>query len=576
MKKILLSMGLAAAFFGLGTGTSQAAELPEPTIRPNMDSYYFDGIYINWWKSENVPYTLSINPKYAESDDVVNEEGISLVKVYRDMTQEIPIAGISLVEFQEDDNSENYENATFQITLSDFVGLMEDDPIYVTFSLPADFLYVNIDGQSVPIPELTHSFTFDPSGKNYTVPEPEFTPEEGVISSLESVSIKWPNANGVLCLIKMFNEDKITATANGEEIDVTISYEWDDLENNGSDASQNGNIMIINLGKKYTTPGQVVIKIPSAIMWISDVDGGGSMDNPAYSFVYTIVAEPQAMAAPTINPADNTNVESLSSFTLTFTEGMVLSKNELQDDDEEVSAPEVTLTLDGEAIDGLTVNTSVSANVLTVTLNEAQSEPGAYVLNVPQGYVIYEDAEGYTYYNEAVNATYTILPSIKAPGVMPQPTKITPENSALVEVLSTITVSWDLPLQINEDNKTPIVLSLLSGDKTYNPQVSVKGNDLIMNFTDVAEGAYSLIIPAEYVIATEGDAAYYNPEVKLYYGVQVGETNDDEGGNTDGVKMVNMVPADGSVEIYNLQGVKVDANKLGKGIYIINGKKVRF
>lgn len=559
MKKFLLIAGCVAAFAAFGSSKAQAVEAPEATVMPQIYDFppygYFNNIDVIYWKEEGkVPYTLSINPKYLAYNDVkpiLNEEGLKLVKVYKNVTEELDILEVGLVEWQEDENTQNYENAWFDITMYDFVGLMEDDPSYYSVYISPDLYYIDVDGVQVANTELTLSFSLNKE-TSFQVPDAVLNPAEGVVSSLEKVEITWPNANDVLCLLKMFHEDLITVTYNGTKLEGwEIEWGWDTPDNQTDD--QNGNIMYVNLGKEYTTPGTYVINVPKAVMWVSDLDDNGTLDNPAYKWTYQVVAEPQPLAAPTVVPAAG-EVTSLSTITLTWDDEVVLENGE--------TGGNVTLTLDGKEIEGLTLETAVKDNVVTVTLNEEQTAAGTYALNVPEGYVLYNTADGYTYYNEVVNVEYTILPSEVAPGVLPQPTKVTPENSALVEELSMVTLSWEnAEVTLNPDCEDQPVLSQLGSSSTYYAEASISNGSLVLEFVDVPKGAYSLLIPAGYVMALIDDVPYLSPEIALTYGVN---------GESTGIESIKAAVEKG--EVYNLQGVRV-ANPQ-HGLYIINGKKV--
>ena len=84
-------------------------------------------------------------------------------------------------------------------------------------------------------------------------------------------------------------------------------------------------------------------------------------------------------------------------------------------------------------------------------------------------------------------------------------------------------------------------------------------------------GDYTLVIPEAYLeIEGDNDGTYLNGlsrqiEYSFYY----------EDGVYTGINVMETAPVKAEIEgVYNLQGMKVDANKLTNGIYIINGKKV--
>lgn len=562
MKKFLLIAGCVAAFAVFGSNEAQAVEAPEVTSRYNVSGQGEWAALMNvdfiFWKdeAEHIPYTLTINSEYESksSPGQLDRKYFDLIVLTKNLTENVPVDGVSMVEYQYDDNTTNYEDAWLSLSIDYFDGLLGANVCYYTLEIPEGIFNINLDGQEIAMPKITYSFTIRQEDyPQYEVPSPVLSPAEGVVSSLETVQITWPNEETeLLSLLKMFQENKISVEYNGEAIEGwKIEWGWASKDDETDD--QNGNIMYVNLGKEYTTPGVYTINLPKAIMWISDQDGGGSMDNPAYTWTYQVVAEPQPLAAPTVDPAEG-EMTSLSVFTLTWADDVTLEESE--------AGANVTFTLNGNEIEGLSVETAVEGNVLTVTLSEEQTAVGTYVLNVPEGYVLYNTADGYTYYNEVVNVEYTILPSEVAPGVLPQPTKVTPENSALVEELSMVTLSWEnAEVILNPDCEDQPVLSQLGSSSTYYAEASISNGSLVLEFVDVPKGAYSLLIPAGYVMALIDDVPYLSPEIALTYGVN---------GESTGIESIKAAVENG--EVYNLQGVRV-ANPQ-RGLYIINGKKV--
>ena len=81
---------------------------------------------------------------------------------------------------------------------------------------------------------------------------------------------------------------------------------------------------------------------------------------------------------------------------------------------------------------------------------------------------------------------------------------------------------------------------------------------------ELAAGDYTLVIPAKYIqiVSDDWDTWLYNPEIRYEFSVS----------GTTGIDVIGS--ANGEVNVYNLQGVKVNVDNIGSGLYIINGKKV--
>lgn len=291
MKKLLLFLGCVAAL--AAPAIMNAAELPEPRVKMGLVPWtpygYFESFTVSWWKSANVPYTLTPNSEYwtvADEKNIMNSKGIKMVEVLENGSKSLSINQVAMVEFQEDEDTENFENTYLQVTLSALQFPME--PTEYSLLIPAGMFYINVDGEEVPNPEISQTFTVDQYVNPYTVPDPVLDPEEGTVGSIETVQITWPNSETrVLCLLKMFNPEGISVTYDGTPLDGW-SIEWGWASKDDENEDQNGNIMYINLGKEYTEAGVYEINIDENIMWIADLDGGGTMDNPAYTFTYTV------------------------------------------------------------------------------------------------------------------------------------------------------------------------------------------------------------------------------------------------------------------------------------------------
>lgn len=291
MKKFLLLMGCLAALFA--PTAANAADLPEAQVKMGLVPWtpygYFESFTVSWWKSSVVPYTLVPNSEYwtiADEKNIMNSKGVKMIEVLENGSKSLSIAQVAMVEYQEDEETENYEDTFLQVTLSAMQFPME--PTEYSLTIPAGMFYINVDGEQVPNPEISQTFTVDQYVNPYTVPDPVLDPEEGMVGSLERVQITWPNSKTrVLCLLKMFDPTGVSVTYNGNPLDGwSIDWGWASKDDQNED--QNGNIMYINLGKEYTEPGEYAINFAENIMWISDLDGGGSMDNPAYTFTYTV------------------------------------------------------------------------------------------------------------------------------------------------------------------------------------------------------------------------------------------------------------------------------------------------
>ena len=89
------------------------------------------------------------------------------------------------------------------------------------------------------------------------------------------------------------------------------------------------------------------------------------------------------------------------------------------------------------------------------------------------------------------------------------------------------------------------------------------GLNIDLKALNLPEGDYTLFIPAGYlqIVTNDYEDFLLNPEIKYEF-------------NVDSTKVTTIHSSTEEKIIFNLQGMRVNANKLSNGIYIINGKKV--
>lgn len=284
MKKSLLTLGALAA-----AAVAQAA-LPTPNVRAVPSQIdWFDGFVVVWAQNLTQPYSISI----------VDAEGI---KVTKDETEDIEIISVSTVEYQEDEDTPNYEDSQLLVTLDGF-----QMSIGSTYSLyiPAGAVNVTVPEDGVyPNEEVTYSFVLK-EGEKFELPAPEIEPAIGEVESIESINVFWIGSYVGFDLLKynvvlgydsktgepyiVSEPDPVTATFNGEEIEgVEVTYDWSSREEvtEGSD----GNIMVINLGREFNEKGVVVVTIPADYVRVSDIDKG-TYNNPEIILTYEIGTE---------------------------------------------------------------------------------------------------------------------------------------------------------------------------------------------------------------------------------------------------------------------------------------------
>ena len=134
-----------------------------------------------------------------------------------------------------------------------------------------------------------------------------------------------------------------------------------------------------------------------------------------------------------------------------------------------------------------------------------------------------------------------------------------------------IIINWDEEtVEVYNPNDADIIILYGGENPVENDEyrlslgngVSIVDNSVVIDLTalDLVEGEpYTLIIP-EYYFYVGGTSTVNGDIIEEFIA------------DSTGVNVIGS--ANGKEVIYNLNGVRVDANKLSKGIYIINGKKV--
>ncbi|MCH5234975.1 MAG: hypothetical protein J1E16_06745 [Muribaculaceae bacterium] len=229
---------------------------------------------------------------------------------------------------------------------------------------------------------------------------------------------------------------------------------------------------------------------------------------------------------------------------------------------------------------------------LLVTISMFETSVGSsYTLTIPEGAVDVYVSDNEILPNGEVEYTFTL----KADGnivTLPEP-NIEPLPGA-VENLNIVKISWtgklgslDLLNEYNlvsPDGDIAPVVATYNGAVMENPKVSFEwssrqavtegseGDIFVITLSEnpLPAGEYIITIPESYLQITDIETGtLYNDEIVLSYMV----VDSESGAVTTLRDTVKEDP-----EIYNLNGVKINTNNLKdipKGVYIINGKKVR-
>ena len=245
----------------------------------------------------------------------------------------------------------------------------------------------------------------------------------------------------------------------------------------------------------------------------------GEQPEPLAPFDYEKIA---------IDPADHSTVESLQNFTLTFG-GQEVTVN-----------PEVKPTL-GDALGEIALNEDGS---VAVTFASAQTNPGNYTLDIPEGAILYGgtaiDPLSFTY-TIAGAADFTIDPA-----------------EGEVASLSTFNVTFNNYMVELGDNAKAYLFNEETEAEIEADFYEIGGSKLYVSLSEEVK------TPGEWQLNIEGVKKMDGTPVELIFAYTIKST-------PTGITTVNADIANGTA-VYNMNGQKVQ--KTQKGLYIVNGKKV--
>lgn len=310
---------------------------------------------------------------------------------------------------------------------------------------------------------------------------------------------------------------------------------------------------VVTLAEEVTKGGTYTLIIPEG-----SIHAYGQRYNPELRYTYTIAAAAEAVTVESISPEP-------------YVEGGEYS---------EAIPSEITVTMTGEdftvAEDGVIayygisglgtpLDYTVSGTEIAITVPESLLGENNLIVAVTA-----TDAGGnaITYGSD----TRIEFRYVKANNTY-SPETITPEDNSEVESLSEFRLHFTtVPMQY--DNTTGVTLqdeagkTVANGEMSWDPDMGI---DIIITLDNVitTAGTYTLVIP-ERSFTPDFNFDVYNPELRYTYTV-IG---------TNGISGININAGD-TVKVYTVDGVYIGEGpasevlgKLGKGLYIVNGKKV--
>lgn len=349
-------------------------------------------------------------------------------------------------------------------------------------------------------------------------------------------------------------------------------------ENSSDDTTENG-IMVLDWGEQNIgsdgmswVTGEYTITIPADLVKLQDDDA----TNPGCDIEINVMVESyrQGSVSPapgeTYLPAELGEVkvvwkendsENAEAYSLSVGEGYITYYNHSDAETSVDGGSAVAVYYLGEE------NIKFNEKELLLDLSGI-TEPGEYVFTIPSSYVILNgDMLG-------VETTFTYI--ISTLPTLSNATQITPAKTDDTMLV----FSFDTPVSLSNEGFSALffVNSYLGQEGDIIPADAIALYDNENLEGALTSGQYVSIDLAQFMSSIETESVIYVTVPAGMFVAENGAINVEQTfqfmyeGNTDAINVINTESVKN--QVYNLQGVRVDANNLPAGIYIINGKKV--
>ena len=360
---------------------------------------------------------------------------------------------------------------------------------------------------------------------------------EQTSDNYKTIRITWPGT-----YFKFSNQGTVSVTKDGEPlIDVVVTGEWDNiLEQNGYDGDA-VNISLANVTNLGV--GTYVVTVPAGFVNLSGIYGTQSVPNDEVTLTFNVY--PTFMNDATASPdADNTEAyPTLSEITLTWDDSVT-------------------------AVDGATFEVSVRLDTVNEPVNAPASvEDGSLVIDLTSifttefaftGYVIIKVPSGIVQNSMGeANNLQTITYYVDKAGYIGNATLSEKQGKSGI---AGVKITWgDYAIDFNDLCNEKVTVISANNIAPIIDAVEIDGNKLIILFKEDYDESSTLTItiPEGYVVI-DGEKIFNEGQS---FKIQ-----------TTSVNLISIDAEDDS--IFTINGFKVYNNNLGKGIYIINGKKV--
>lgn len=320
-----------------------------------------------------------------------------------------------------------------------------------------------------------------------------------------------------------------------------------------NNATTEGTLAFLNLAKFYTEAGEYKLTIPQGAFEL--FKGSDMYHNKEMNVIYNVVQTTPADLAYTADPADNSVKYYMDFVKATFSEKV-----------NTVYGVNATLLNPDGSKTKARISFNSTANRIMADLNYPTA-PGEYVLTIPQGVAYTSDYR----VNKEINLHYTLAVREGADipfSVSPAPGKVTD--------LETISIYLPADYASMSLVNGGITRTYFQGGSYTEPKLqylkmksSGTGAYIELDVRQTADGEYSWTIPVKSINVTDSKGyQFFNNEVVYKWTI-----------NTSGIENLE---ADTVADVYGIDGrivlrkaTRAQMAELERGIYIVNGKKIK-
>lgn len=397
--------------------------------------------------------------------------------------------------------------------------------------------------------EIILEYTIESQGGSDFFDNPTVTPAQGAVSSLETITVTFPDAPEVY----VNDKSKVTLTHNGENVaDLTIT---------------DGSALTIKPAQEMTASGEYVLTIPANELKGAN-DAGSNRNDIVFKWnILTPVTYDLTLNFNSpIKPNADGEISAEKQLTAFFFVSDIADLDAATGTEDNVTIREINGDFEksGRLQDAYGLYPDKS--YFSVDFGSEPRYNGQYEIVIAKG--AFGDTEWlanpeFGHSNEQIVLTFTLVDGADRRFYTIEPIEVTPSETTVDSgnKLREFTITFDTEVTLAADAHA----TLAGREADFNQTAAIETTDDSRMFKAIFDtvpsetGVYVFNILQGAFIGTEGNMSV---EISKEYKI-------------DGSDAIETIATEnGETTIYNLQGVRVNAEKLPAGIYIINGKKV--